>query len=77
MGRLTDFEHDVVGEVCEQIYRSHAAVEQPYSYLHGADVLCDIRHPEAGVSVHVVGVADGDGDNIFAVAVKLGEVERL
>ena len=77
MGRLTDFEHDVVGEVCEQIYRSHAAVEQSDSDFHRADMLRDVSHSQAGISENVFGVADSYGDNILAVAVNVGEVERF
>ena len=77
VSRLTDLEHDVVREVCEQVYRSHAAVEQSDSYLHRADMLCDVSHSQAGVSENVLGVADSYGNNILAVAVEVGEVERL
>ena len=77
VSRLTDLKHDVVREVCEQVYRSHAAVEQSDSDFHRADMLRDVSHSEAGISENVFGVADSYGDNILAVAVNVGEVERL
>ena len=40
-------------------------------------MLCDVSHSQAGVSENVLGVADSYWDNILAVAVNVGEVERL
>ena len=71
---LTELQHNVVSQVRKQIYRSHTAVEEPYSYGHGADMLCDVGHSQAGVAIYMFFVLNGYRNLVLRSAVKLRKV---
>ena len=77
MGRLTDFEHNVVGDIGEEVNRAHTAVIETNLHCHGADIHGDVLHFEAGVSVNEILPADCDFGFVRTVIIERGEVKGL
>ena len=51
MHRLTHFQHEIVGEVGEEVYSAHSAVEKADAHVHGADGSGDVLYLEAGIAL--------------------------
>ena len=49
--RLTHFKHEIVGQVGEEVDRSHSAVIKTDSHVRRADISCDIFKLKTGISV--------------------------
>ena len=75
--RLTHFEHEVVGEVGEEVDASHAAVEQADAHINRADTAADILDLQAGIAL-TERILDFHIDlRERVVGVQIGGVERF